>query len=123
MPVERARAAVRLFDAVAVGVISVIGADAVFAGGGDAVFGVVGGAHAVRAVGGHVSGRVITVAGELIIDERSETEILCRALGDEFLRQVSPGIIAVIVAPVFCLAIHRHHGAVCSRVLRRGQAI
>lgn len=42
-------------------------------------------------------------------------QILSAAFGDRFVEQITPGVIAVAVAPVFCLVLENMRGAIGSR--------
>jgi hypothetical protein len=54
----------------------------------------------------HVPRVIIAIAGELVIRQSGDAEILGGAFGDSLRQQVAPGIIAVAVAPIFSLVIY-----------------
>src|SRR6185437_815723 len=111
VPVERARAAAGLFHTVAVSVVHVAGDHAGFGGAGNPVFRVVGTRNAIRRVGGHISGGVVAVAGELIVHQRGEAHILRRTLCHRLSREIAPGIVTVAVTPIFGLRVDGPCGA------------
>lgn len=93
-------------------------------GAGDAIFGIIGRSDIICWIGGHVSGSIVTVAGEPIVDEGWGIQQFCAALSDRFAGEIAPCIIAAAVTPVFRLAIR---GA-CSTILipafwARGDAV
>jgi hypothetical protein len=67
-----------LFHAITVGVINVTAGHSCFRCSGNAVFRIVAGADGVSRIRGHVAGGVISIAGELVIGERSQAEIFPR---------------------------------------------
>ncbi len=100
VPVKRSRAAVGFLDAISVSVIGV----GVTSRARDAIFLIVAERDTtVGGVGGHVAGRVIAVAGELVVYQCRGTEVLCAAFSNGFVGEIAPGVIAVAVAPVFGL--------------------
>src|SRR6185437_4028704 len=117
VPVKSPRASARFFHAIAVSIVSVSECPGSRGGAGNAVFGVIGGRDIVRGIENHVSGSIVAVTGELVIDERWSVQEFCAALGDGLIREIAPRVVAVAVAPVFGLGIHRTSGAVCAGVL------
>jgi len=71
----------------------------------DAIFLIIAQRDAVGGVGGHVSGSVIAVAGELVVNEGWSAQVLSTTLCHGFVGEIAPGVIPVAVAPVFGFAV------------------
>jgi hypothetical protein len=50
-------------------------------------------------------------------------QVFRAAFGDGLLQQIAPRVIAICVAPVFCLILENLGCAISSSILRRGQAV
>lgn len=108
----------------AVAVVSV----GVACGSGKAVFLIVSVALSRRrGIESHVARCVILVirAGSMdpVVGVSGDAQAFRTAFGHGFLQQVAPSVIPVAVAPVLALAADHRGGTVCSRVLRRDQAV
>src|SRR6185437_8764 len=112
VPVEHARAAGGLLYTVAIAVIGVRGSDASLGNTGNPVLWIVDDRNRIAGVAGHIACSVIVVASQLIANGRADSEVFCRAFRDRLLHKIAPRVIAVAVAPIFCLAVCGHFGAV-----------
>src|SRR6185437_7463711 len=80
-----------------------------------------------RGVVGHVAVGIILIISSWAVNPvmgvGGQAQIFRAALSNHLPEQISPGIVGVVVAPVFGFVVDRQGGAVCPGILGGGQPV